>query len=55
MVYAPSVIDEVRIDTVFVSVTTSIATEIIDDLQSRPSVRNIFFLGDLIKKDFSVG
>ena len=55
VVYAPSVIDEVRIDTVFVSVTTSIATEIIDDLQSRPSVRNIFFLGDLIKKDFSVG
>lgn len=52
-VYPPSVIDEMQIDTVFVSVTTSVATEIIDELRSRhPSVKHILFLGDIISEDF---
>ena len=48
-VYPPSVIDDEKIDTVFVSVTTSIATEIIEELKTKhPSVKNICFLGDII-------
>lgn len=51
-VFSPDIIDEKQIDTVFVSVTTSIATEIIAELKSKhPSVKNIVFLGDIIKND----
>jgi len=54
-VCAPSIIDEEKIDTVFVSLTTSIATEIIDELKNKyMSVKNILFLGDLIQEDFSI-
>lgn len=53
VVCPPSIIDEERIDTVFVSVTTSIATEIIDELRNKhPSVKHILFLGDIISEDF---
>lgn len=53
IVYAPSIIDQEKIDTVFVSVTTSIATEIIDELKNTyPSVKNILFLGDLVQEDY---
>ena len=49
----PSVIDEEQIDTVFVSVTTSVATEIIDELKNQhPSVKHILFLGDVISDCF---
>ena len=55
-VYAPSVIEEEEIDTVFVALTTSVATEIIHELETmHPTVKNIRFLGDLIKPDFAVG
>lgn len=54
-VYAPSMIEKEEIDTVFVSVTTSIATEIMDELKIvHHTVKRIYFLGDLIKEDFSV-
>ena len=52
-IYPPSVIEDEQIDTVFISVTTSIATEIIDELRNRhPSVKHILFLGDIISKSF---
>lgn len=48
-VYPPSIISEAQIDTVFVTVTTSVATEIIDELKNKyPSVKHILFLGDII-------
>ena len=54
-VCAPSVIDEEKIDTVFLSLTTSVATEIIDELKNEhPTVKNILFLGDLIREDFTL-
>lgn len=49
----PDIIDEEQIDTVFVSVTTSVATEIIDELKNQhPSVKHILFLGDIISDLF---
>lgn len=49
----PSILDEEQIDTVFVSVTTSVATEIIDELKKQhPSVKHILFLGDIISDQF---
>lgn len=52
-IYPPSVIEDEQIDTVFISVTTSIATEIIDELRNKhPSVKHILFLGDIISKSF---
>lgn len=49
----PSILDEEQIDTVFVSVTTSVATEIIDELKKQhPSVKHILFLGDIISDRF---
>lgn len=52
-VYPPSIIDEEQIDTVFVAVTTSVATEIIDELKTKhPSVKHILFLGDIISDHF---
>lgn len=52
-IFSPQVIDEEQIDTVFVSVTTSIATEIIDELRTKhPCVKHILFLGDIIGEHF---
>lgn len=49
----PAVIDEENISVVFISVTTSVATEIIDALQTKhPSVKHILFLGDIISENF---
>jgi phage FluMu protein Com len=53
IVYAPSVIEEEGIDIVFVTLTTSVATEIIAELKERyTGVKHIFFLGDLIDEAF---
>jgi len=44
-----------RIDTVFISVTTSIATEIINTIQNKyKNVKRILFLGDLLNDDFEI-
>lgn len=52
-IFSPQVIDEEQIDTVFVSVITSIATEIIDELRTKhPCVKHILFLGDIIGEHF---
>lgn len=52
-IFPPSVIDEENIGVVFVSVTTSVATEIIDELKTRhPCVKHILFLGDIISERF---
>lgn len=52
-VCAPSIIEEQEIDTVFVSVTTSVATEIIDELKNHyRTVKNICFMGDLVDANF---
>ena len=52
-VCAPDILDKEQIDTVFVAVTTSIATEIIDELKTKhPSVKHILFLGDIISENF---
>lgn len=49
----PAVIDEENIGVVFISVTTSVATEIIDALKTKhPSVKHILFLGDIISENF---
>lgn len=49
-IYSPQVIQEQEIEIVFLTVTTSIATEIINDLKNKyPSVKKILFAGDLIK------
>ena len=51
----PSIIEESKIEFVFVTLTTSIATEIIKTIRSSyPSVKNIFFPGDLVRQDFAV-
>ena len=51
----PDIIREKEIDTVFITVTTSIATEIIERIKKNyPSVKNIFFAGDLVRKDFAL-
>lgn len=52
IVQEPGVIDKEQIDTVFLTVTTSVATEIIEELKSFPSVKRIFFAGDLFNPDF---
>lgn len=53
LVCPPGILDEEQIDTVFVSVTTSVATEIIDELKNQhPSVKHILFLGDVISDRF---
>ena len=52
IVQEPGIIDKEQIDTVFLTVTTSVATEIIEELKSFPSVKRIFFAGDLFNPDF---
>lgn len=52
-IYSPAIIEEKEIDIVFISVTTSIATEIIDELKTKhPCVKHILFLGDIISENF---
>jgi hypothetical protein len=48
-----SVNAEEKIDIVFVSVTTPIATQIIEELKTRYTrVKHILFLGELIDEEF---
>lgn len=55
IVNAPDIIEQEKIDTVFVSVTTSIATEIINTIKTKyTSVKNILFLGDLLNDDLEI-
>lgn len=55
IVCASSVIEEEGIDTVFLSLTTPVAADIIGELKTRhPSVKHILFLGDLIREDFQL-
>jgi uncharacterized methyltransferase PH0819 len=50
---APDIIREKNVDTVFLTVTTSVATEIIERIKKEyPSVEHIFFAGDLVRSDF---
>jgi radical SAM superfamily enzyme YgiQ (UPF0313 family) len=52
-VYDPSVIAKEGIDTVFITVTTAVATEIIEEIKNHyTGVKNVFFLGDLIDEAF---
>jgi len=54
-VYSSSILEEEQIDTVFISITTPVSGDIIWEIEhSHPSVKNIFFLGDLIDKNFSI-
>lgn len=51
-IYSPQVIAEKNIEIVFVTLTTSVATEIINDLKTKySSVKKIFFAGDLANSD----
>lgn len=52
IVESPNVIAAKEIDTVFITVTTTVATEIIEELKQYPSVKNVFFAGDLFDPDF---
>ena len=54
VIYSPEIIDQEKIDTVCLTVTTSIATEIIDTLKHFTSVKHIFFTGDLFDPNFSL-
>lgn len=49
----PDVIAREEIDTVFLTLTTYWATEIIETLKKYPSVKRIFFAGDLLNPDFA--
>lgn len=51
-VRGPEVIAEKEIDVVFLTVTTSVATEIIEMIREFPSVKKVFFAGDLLDPDF---
>lgn len=53
VVQKPSIIDKIGIDTVFITVTNLWAAEIMDALKKFPSVKRIFFAGDLFDPDFS--
>jgi len=52
MVQGPEVIVEKGIDTVFLTTSSMVATEIIEMLKSFPSVKNVFFAGDLFDPGF---
>lgn len=51
-VYGPKIIKDEQIDTVFLTLTTYVAAEIMEDLKKYPSVRNVFYAGDLLDPDF---
>lgn len=52
VVQSPDVIAENQIDTVFITTSSMIANEIIEILKGFPSVKNVFFAGDLFDPDF---
>lgn len=52
-VYEPQIIDREQIEIVFITVTTSVATEIIEMIKGFPSVKGIFFAGDLFDPCFT--
>ncbi len=52
VVQSPNVIVEKKIDTVFLATSSVIATEIIETLKGFPSVKHVFFAGDLFDPDF---
>lgn len=53
IIHSPEIIGKENIDTCFITVTTSVATEIIETIKMKyKSVRNIFFAGDLVRDDF---
>ncbi len=55
MIYSPQILNEKKIEFVFITLTTSVATEIIKTINSKySSVKRIFFAGDLIQPDFSI-
>lgn len=51
-VYGPEVIGKEQIEAVFITVTTSVATEIIETIKGYPSVKGVFFAGDLFDPCF---
>ena len=51
-VHAPDIINEAKIDTIFLTLTTYWATEIMESIQKYPSVRQVFFAGDLLDPEF---
>lgn len=51
-VYGPDIIEKEQIEAVFITVTTSVATEIIEAVRAFSSVRHIFFVGDLFDPRF---
>lgn len=54
MIYSPEIISEKQIDTVCLTVTTSVTTEILETLKHYHSVKYVFFTGDLFNPDFSL-
>lgn len=52
VVSAPDIIEKESIDTAFVMLTTPVASEIIASLKQFPSIKKIFFVGDLFDPDF---
>ena len=54
-IQSPEIIGMENVDTCFITVTTSVATEIIETIKVRyKSVKNILFAGDLVREDFSL-
>lgn len=51
-VHAPDIIAIEQIDTAFVTLTTTIASEIVAALKQFPSIKKIFFVGELFDPDF---
>ena len=51
-IQSPQIIAKEKIDIIFLTVTTSIATEIIETIKTFPSVKKIFFAGDLFDPNF---
>lgn len=51
-VQSPTIIDDEKIDTVFLTTTSIIATEIIQMTKEFPTVKQIFFAGDLLDSCF---
>lgn len=52
VVSAPDIIEKESIDTAFVTLTTPVASEIIASLKQFPSIKKIFFVGELFDPDF---
>ena len=54
VIMSPDVIAEKVIEYVFLTLTISVATEIIKDIQKKYKNVNIMFAGDLINPNFSL-